>query len=296
MTALHRSRRLFIALALSTAWAKAAIADEAPLLVGDPLHGAMLYAKHCAVCHGKEGTGGPRKAPLTDAARMNLLLDDQLFAIVRQGQGLSKPSAHAFKKKLAFLMLWDVVAHLRTQHMRLDSFFPDSSRYISKIYTLDENGLKRIEAATGHRPTNTKAAVFTFFDFEGERGNLTFVPQDPIQLGKLKKDNKAGYLVFLPFETNGYADGEIGIAMDARGVITKAAVRDQPGGQVVNRRLAALIGQGRLGQKKPFKVGGPRSTRALAAQVFPVYLRAMETVTRYIVEERERTWADDALR
>ena len=289
-------RALGVVVAVGLFAPTAAHAEEANVQVGDPINGRKLYVKNCAVCHGDDGTGGRSAVPLTAAARLNLLRDDQLFAMVRTGKSLKKPAKHAFKDKLKFLEIWDTIAYTRTLHMTLDAFFPESSRYISKVYEIDDNGLKRLKASTGSRPSETKAAVFTFFDFENEKGALTYVPQDPIMLDKLKKDKKAGYLVFLPFETAGFAGREVGIAMDSRGVITKVAVHDALKGSAdLNRSLGVLTGQGRLGQKKPFKVKGTKKKRTLASSVFPLYQRAMETVTQYVVEERERTWADDAV-
>lgn len=294
-----KKAHLTAAALLLSVWAfntSSARADEANVLVGDPINGRKLYAKHCAQCHGDDGTGGRSGYPLTAADRLNLIRNEQLFEMIRKGAGLKKPAKHTFRDKLKFLEIWDAVAHVRSLHMTIDAFFPESSRYISKVYAIDVNGLDRIKAATGAKPAEIKAAVFTFFDFEGEQGNLTYVPQNPIMLDKLKKDKKAGYLVFLPFEHDGFGGKEIGIAMDKRGVITKIAVHARlPGARALNEELAAMTGQGRLGLNKPFKVTGSRQRKALAKQVFPLYMRAMETVTQYVVEERERTWADDAV-
>src|SRR5947207_1000691 len=74
------------------------------------------------------------------------------------------------------------------------------------------------------RGANDKSApVFTFFTFEGEEGRLQLVPQDPIKLDQLKKKNKVGYLVFVPLRSESYK-GEVGIAMDGGGKITRIAV------------------------------------------------------------------------
>ena len=40
------------------------------------------------------------------------------------------------------------------------------------------------------------------------------------------------------------------------------------------------------------KIGGGKAMSKLADRIFPTYMRAMETVTMYDREERERTWAD----
>lgn len=281
-----------LALAFSASEARAA--DDAPVLVGDPLNGAKLYMAECAACHGDDGRGGRTGVALTNSARMNLIRDAQMFGMIERGAGLKDPGEHTLKDKLSMLEIWDTVAYSRTLHMTIGDFFPNAARYVSKEYTIDKYGLQRVEENGGVRLTgkDQSAPVFTLFDFEGEEGNLRFVPQDPILLDQLDKDKKAGYLVFLPFKTKGF-DGEIGVAMDPRGVITKLAVhKSKADAELLNKSLSRFEGMGRKGQTMPFKVSGGKSMAQLAKDVFPVYLRAMETVTMYDREERERTWAD----
>lgn len=269
-----------------------ASAQDVALWVGDPSSGQKLYAKECASCHGAEAEGGRVAISLRDSGRLNLLRNEQLFEMIESGKGLKKPSEHQFKRKISFLETWDVVQHVRGQHLTIQSFFPEASRYVAKEYSIDSFGLDRIKGATGKAAKHTKAAVFTFFAFPGEEGNLSYVPDDPIRLDELKKDKKAGYLVFLPFKTAGY-EGELGIAMDKDGVITKLAVheKDQKT-QLLNKSLSRFAGVGRKGQKEPFKLAGGKQVADLADDVFPLYLVAMESATMYDREETERTWAD----
>ncbi len=269
-----------------------AFAETTPVLIGDPINGAELYKKECAACHGDQGTGGRSGIALTNSGRLNLVQDKQMFFALKMGKGLKKPAEHTFKNKLKFLQIWDVVAYVRSLHMTLDQFFPTSARYVSKKYTIDKWGLERIKENAGKAPADKDAAVFTFFDFDGEEGNLNYVPQDPILLDQLKKDKKSGYLVFLPFKTKGF-EGEIGVGMDAGGAITSMAVHKKAkGADLLNKSLSRFKGLGKKGQSQPFKIGGGKQMAKLAKEVFPVYLRAMETVTMYDREENERTWAD----
>jgi hypothetical protein len=275
-------------------WSTTALAaDEVRVLVGDPVNGKKLYDKECSACHGDEGKGGRSGVSLTSSDRLNLLRDDQMYAGLKNGTGMKSVKEHTFDKKLGYLDLFDVVAYVRTVHMTISDFFPGASRYVSKVYEIDKHGLERIENATGKAPNDKSAAVFTFFTFEGEEGNLEYVPQDPIKLDHLKKDKKTGYLVFLPFKTTGF-DGEIGVGMDGGGKITKLQVHPgAKGADLLNKSLSRFEGLGKKGQKEPFKVGGGKPMDELAKDVFPAYLRAMETVTMYDRDERERTWADD---
>ena len=223
---------------------------------------------------------------------MNLVRDDQMFRVIENGTGLKAPKEHDLSAKLAFLDIWDVIAHVRGLHMTIDEFFPDASRYVSQEYAIDEHGLGRIRDATGKPLADAKAPVFTFFAFEGEKARLTYVPNVPVQLDQLKKKNKAGHLVFLPFEAGPFA-GEVGLAMDASGKITKLSVHGKAtDADAMNKSLARFVGTGKKGQKERFKVGGGPAVDKISDAVFATYMRAMESATMYDRVERERTWAD----
>lgn len=270
-------------------WAAPASAkEEMRPLVGDPAHGAKLFEKHCKSRYKATGLG------LFTSDGMNLMTDAQLYARVGKGDCVTKEQKTPFTPdELSYLDKWDMVAFMRTLHMNLSDFFPQAGRYVSKVYTIDKFGLKRIsDAGSSLKKNERSASVFTFFDFEGEEGNLTFVPQDPIKLDQLEKDQKAGYLVFLPMKHEGF-EGELGLAMDGQGTITKLMVHPAAkGADRLNASLERFVGMGRKGQSTPFKVSGGQAMAKLAKVVFPTYLRAMETVTMYDREENERTWAD----
>jgi hypothetical protein len=283
--------RFILTLAILTP--QSALAAEARTLAGDPINGKKLFAKECSACHGDDGKGGRTGVALNDSGRLNLLPNDKLFQLIKDGAGLKKAKDHTFDGKLKFLDTWDVIAHVRSMHMGLDDFFPASSRYVCKAYTIDKFGTERMEKATGKPLADKTAAVFTFFDFENEEGRLQYVPQDPIKLDQLKKDKKAGYLVFLPFKTEGF-DGELGIGMDKDGRMTTVLVHPgAKGAELLNKSLSRFRGLGKKGQKEPFKIGGGKPMEKLADDLFPIYLRAMETVTMYDRDESERTWADE---
>lgn len=278
----------FTVLGASGAWA----ADERPW-VGDPVNGGKLYTAQCAACHGDGGKGGRSGVALSDSGRMALLRDDQAFASIKNAAGIKKEkAAHKFEGKLAFLELWDVVAYTRTLHLSAGDFFPDATHYVSKEYTIDEHGLGRIQQTTGKAPVEKTAGVFTFFKKDGVDSVLQYVPQEPIKLDQLKKKEKTGYLVFLPLETQGFK-GEVGVAMDQTGKITKLSVHpDSPNAELINKSLSRFEGMGRKGQKDPFKPGGGKELAAISGDVFRVYQAAMELATMYDRDENERTWAD----
>lgn len=81
-----------------------------PALAADPSHGAQLYQRHCAGCH---GTGGrPVMANAPDFTRPTALLkpDPVLQASIRNGRG----AMPAYQGILNERDMSDVVAHLRT--------------------------------------------------------------------------------------------------------------------------------------------------------------------------------------
>lgn len=280
-----------LALPLLFLAAPAAAADERPW-VGDPVNGAKLYARECGACHGDKGSGGRSGVALIDSGRMNLLRDDQLYAIVKTGTNVKKEKDHAFDKKLSYLEIWDVVAYMSTLYQPIGEFFSDASHYIAKEYTIDEHGLKRIQEALGKAAPEKKAPVFTFFKKDGSESVLEYVPQDPIKLDQLKKKEKVGYLLFLPLATQGFK-GELGIAMDEQGKITRLAVhRGAKTAELLNKSLSRFEGLGKKGQKEPFKIGGGKDMTNLAGDVFPLYQCAMELATMFDRDENERTWAD----
>lgn len=284
-------RILSTTLVLSLFTLPALAEDERPE-VGDPKNGAKLYAKECAACHGDAGKGGRSGVALTDSARMNLLRDEQIYESLRTGAGIKKEKDHRFDKKLSFLDLWDVVAYIDTLHLEIGALFTDATHYISKEYEIDEHGAKRFQEAIGKGLDDKKAAVFTFFKKDGFDADLLYVPQDPIKLDHLKKKEKIGYVVFLPFKTTGF-DGELGVAMDQTGKIRKLAVHGSaPNAELLNKSLSRFEGLGKKGGKEPLKPGGDKTMAQLATDVFPVYMKAQEAATMYDRDENERTWAD----
>ncbi|MBI2377952.1 MAG: c-type cytochrome [Deltaproteobacteria bacterium] len=287
-------RILKAALALAL-FSSPALAEDRPL-VGDAINGKKLYGKECAECHGADARGGRTAVSLSAAGRMNILHDAAMFAMLTRGAGLPESSkkAHALESKLGFLDVWDVIAHIRSQHMNMSDFFPKAGRYIAKDYTIDANGIDRLTKLLGAKPdyAEKSISVFTFFNFDGEEGNLRFIPQDPIELDQLKKTNKAGYLVFGPLKAEGF-DGELGIAMDVTGKITRALVHPSaPGADLLNKSLSRFEGMGKFNLAEPFKVAGGGSVASLSDAMYKAYQRAMEAATMYVRDERERTWAD----
>lgn len=79
-------------------------------LAADPAHGAQLYQRHCAGCHGAGGRPVMANAP--DFTRPTALLkpDPVLQASIRNGRG----AMPAYQGALNDRDMLDLVAHLRT--------------------------------------------------------------------------------------------------------------------------------------------------------------------------------------
>lgn len=94
--------------AAAAAWL--AVALPAPAHAADVMHGAELYQRHCAQCHGVRGKPVLPAAP--DLSRPTALLkpDLALLASVRAGRG----AMPAFQGMLRDRDILDIVAHLRT--------------------------------------------------------------------------------------------------------------------------------------------------------------------------------------
>ncbi|HJL41197.1 MAG TPA: hypothetical protein RMG48_07815 [Myxococcales bacterium LLY-WYZ-16_1] len=252
------------------------------LFVGDPIHGRTQFTEMC---------GAEMARATLDPATWNARVDAQLHAQFMKGQ--CGPGGPSFDPDpVSFLDAWDMVAFARTRHLRLADFFAEAARYIHKEYTIDKFGVGRLKDALGRVPRDLSHRVYTFFRVDGEEGNLSFVPQDPILLDELNKDMKIGYLVFVPFSHEG-TSGQLAVAMDETGKIQGLALhRSVDGAGVLNPKLATFEGQGKLGQSEPLEAGRNPKMRSLSQSLHAPVLTAWESVTMYIREERDRTWGE----
>lgn len=109
----------------AVAWAAAAAIPPAPpgfRLGGDAERGRAVYAKSCALCHGKAGDGqgtvqgeGTPPTDFTDAARMAKRSDWEVYLAIRDGGaalGLS-PRMIPWRKVLTDQEIRDAAARVR---------------------------------------------------------------------------------------------------------------------------------------------------------------------------------------
>jgi len=275
----HKSSISSLILGVAIAGLGSARADV-PVQVGDPIHGRRLFAEHCGEAAARATLSSEQMASLRDGDLQTAFLE-----------GRCVDSKKTFDTgDLDYLDAWDMVAFIRTRHLRLQDFFPEASRYIQKEYSIDEYGRNRLESALGRVPEDLTHTVFTFYEFEGEAGDLTYVPQDPILLDELDVDEKVGYLVFVPFETASFT-GEVGVGMtESFEVVGLRVHRTHPQAAELNPKLAAYVGKG--GRRQTDRFDAPR--RQPGADIEPAvsaaYLVAREAATMFVRDERSRTW------
>ncbi|MHB8419722.1 MAG: c-type cytochrome [Myxococcales bacterium] len=268
----------------------AALAD-APVL-GDAAHGAALFHAHCASCHGADGratgtlSGHPahRPASLRAPSFLATRSDDDLIQAVRKGSSAGMPSFPRFPG----LDLWDVLAFLRQGEIAITDFFPSAALFTAKAYTLDENAKGRAEQAIG-RPLTAAESTLAVLAFYGQgSGGPQRVGQDPVSLDKLKPREKDGYLVFLDLPRgDGKGSASYGVALAKDGHILRIATKDGP-----DRGYQPFLGLGHKGQDVLLKPKGKRIPPKVEADFDQAFVRALEAVTMFDKEERDRHWAD----
>lgn len=264
------------------------------VLDGDPVHGALLFQKNCASCHGEAGVGAKAKA-LNSGAIINAQ-DERALLEMLTGDG-PEGLHDGLKRGLARLDAWDVIGYLRSRVVMLPELFPKANHFIVKTYSIDKNAKNRIKRSTGRLidDKSGQAAVFTLFR-RGSGAGLTLVPQNPRLLDGLKRKMKQGYVVFLPFRGK-----ELALALGAKQYhIVALRVMDSNGHEDkdLNKLLSRFTGKGdrRLSGKPKARLkagGGGRMVKALEKELTATYVLAAELITAYEVEERDRSWADD---
>lgn len=272
-----------------TGGGQAALAQ--PVLDGDPIHGKVLFQKHCAGCHLEA------KAPsLSDAGLINSKSEQTWLQMLHRGK------LHGVKQGLDLLDAWDLVGHLRTQVPYVGDLFPTADRYIVEAYTIDEHARGRLKKSLGREISDADgtARVFTLFN-TGSGHALQLVPQDPRLLDQLERRMKVGYVVFLVLDDDRRKKSRLAVALEPKQLhIVSLLATDEQGQPLpdLNKLLSRFRDKGdrRMSGTKKARLavgGGGQQVKVLERSVTDVYLRSLEIISRYEVEERERSWADD---
>ncbi len=299
--------RLAIAAIAAVAFATPLSAHAGPVQVhrGDLTEGKRLFSIHCASCHGEDGTGGgavrttPAARNLTLPSRMNVLSDRQVYELIRQGGPSLQRAATmpAFGGSLSPLELWSIVSFLRGRHLAITDFFPFAESYWGEAYTIDQWGLERYEQVVGEPLPEDEQTFVVLGIYRGTQGpdGPRLIPDDPREIAKIQRRAKVGYIVFVAMEVPGI-EGEhiLGISMDNNGIVydIKANTTDEALAERIEQTLSHFVGEGRKGQREPFRARGRLAP--LARAWTPIYFRAMEAVVMFDKAERDRHWADSA--
>lgn len=270
---------------------------------GDIMAGEKRYRLDCFACHGITGTGDGYaaanfKVPPTnfrDPKIMNMKENSYLFNIIKNGgtKTLGRDSyMPAFGSGFNDLDLWDLVAYIRSLHIKIDNFFPNAAYYIAKDYRITSLGKERIEKAIKEKLKEEEEVVTVYTVFRSDRphiGGAEYIPQDPNKMDVLKKPLKLGYLVF--FNVKSLGDTQVGIAFDPSGKIIKILPSDVSQASAIGKYLTPFTGQGKRGKYEVFKLKNVPDK--ILIELYKDYLIALEASFVYEKEEKDRTWMEE---
>ena len=189
---------------------------------------------------------------------------------------------------------WDVLTSLRLRNTDLRDLSGDATHVYVAETKLDDNAEKRLKEQARLPPgkIESERRIFALFTLEeGSKDRLTFMtPKDTKKRDKLKKDKKAGYVVFVPltsFKGGGY---EAAFAVDPDIKITRVVVRDGKGNMPddLNQAAQRFLGKGARGKYDELKAGGAgKAVAELQGPLSQAFLAGMEAVYMFEVDERD---------
>ena len=106
---------VFVVVAVSTVFARPAVSALLSMPDPAPSTSGQAYARHCASCHGRDGSAKTRKAKLNharnlkDAEWQNRVSDERIFNSIMNGKG----KMPAYSKKLSEKDIDGLVTYVR---------------------------------------------------------------------------------------------------------------------------------------------------------------------------------------
>jgi mono/diheme cytochrome c family protein len=270
---------------------------------GDVMAGEKRYRLDCFACHGIFGAGdgyaaksfNPPPINFKDPKLMNMKENSHLFNVIKNGgsKALGRQSSMpAFGKGYNDLDIWDIIAYLRSLHIKIDNFFPNAAYYIAKDYRIASLGKERIEKAIKEKVDESEETVTVYTVFRSDKphiGGAEYIPQDPNKMDILKKPLKLGYLVF--FNVKSMQNIQVGIAFDPSGKIIKILPSDISQMGTYGKYLSQFSGQGKRGKYEVFKL--KNVPEKMLIELYKDYLIALEASFVYEKEEKDRTWMEE---
>ncbi|MCP4500352.1 MAG: hypothetical protein GY822_10370 [Deltaproteobacteria bacterium] len=249
---------------------------EAPA-IGDVENGARLWKK------------SSKKSVKINGNWANKYSDGQMKRALTLGKG-----GFPKLKSANALDVYDVVALVRAKNSNLDLLVPDASHVLLGKGVLDEYALERLtEAKVETSKKDKKRRVFALFNLK-DRANYRSMKRVKTKHSKMrdKLTPKKGvaFAVFLPLK--GFRDGsyEVGFVVDRDIKILQVIVRNSAGDvpDDLNRAASRFKGRSARGKYKALKLPGKgKAIRELQKPLSDAFLRGMESVYMYEVEERE---------
>jgi hypothetical protein len=178
----------------------------------------------------------------------------------------------------------------------VSDFFPDTAKFLAKVYAIDADGQKRFENAVGEplAPSEQKLAVITAFRGEMAPTGPELWPQDPVHLDQLLPRDRMGFVAFVPVML-GKEPVSVGIALDRELRIAGVAPATADAKMRDKLTAALKVFNGLGGRGTALKDPNDRSVKApaeLKKSMAKAYWRVREASTMFQKEERDRHWAD----
>lgn len=211
--------------------------------IGDAAHGKLVCARDC-------------ERPLRELASetAEALADADVLTLIA-------PSASALRE----VDRNDLLAHVRTQLIRVRDLFPSAAAYVPERRALDSDAVARIKAMAGIPPSDEAGIVFVVYGGESPSTPARIEPADRITKRGLLPAARLGYLIY-------GSEGELETAV---------ALGREPTFEVLRARQ-----RGRDGTIRDVKLG----------QKNALVRRAVELANSYVSEERERAVIDEGLK
>ncbi len=254
--------------------------DEPALEIGDMQNGRNICAERCRTDLPAALPKGKPPTFLRSDFAAGLSDDELIKAVLNEG-----PKLYSLERN-------DLLYYLRSLHWGVREFYPEASTMVSKQFTINEHGQKRLNETLGtsFAADELTARVFVPYQVEGEVPPMVDY-DDRVTRDRLKRSAKLGYLLFLsiPKEQKAY---ELALALGREPTyeILGIAARDASGARdaATNKQLQSFVGKGQFNNAKSLAKGAA----AFEKRLVPIYLRAAELATTFYTEEREFTEFD----
>lgn len=268
-------RHLFFALSLAVSLPSFA-APEPLALVGDPVHGEKLVR------------AAGQQAVRVDGNWLNSVGQAQAVQGLRSGK-----AGFPRIKSENLLDHFDALAFLQSRNTRLEDLGIDADHALIAEPELDEFAVKRLDEQVKIKADEgDKLRMFTLFKIgsAGDEQIARVAIADSKKRDLLKRDLKVGYVLFMPLNGLRGEDMEAAIATDTNMKITQVIIRDDKGELPpdLNQAARRFVGQGARGKYAALRAAGSgKAIRDLAKPLSDAFLRGVEHIYMYEVEERE---------